>query len=50
MGVRLNYIFDRWRTNDWTWSQFVYTDGSRVMQNPSQKVHFIGAAAYYYFR
>jgi MtrB/PioB family decaheme-associated outer membrane protein len=50
MGVRLNYIFDRWRTNDWTWSQFVYTDGSRVMQNPSQKVHFIGAAAYYNFK
>jgi MtrB/PioB family decaheme-associated outer membrane protein len=49
-GVRLNYVFDRWRSNEWTWTQFVYTDGTRLVQDPSQKVHFVGLTGYYRFR
>jgi hypothetical protein len=49
-GVRLTYVFDRWQSNEWTWSQFVYTDGTRLVQDPSQKVHFIGLSGYYRFR
>ena len=46
-GVRLNYVYDRVNTNDWTWTNFTYLDGTRVFQNPNQKVHFIGVSYYY---
>jgi MtrB/PioB family decaheme-associated outer membrane protein len=51
-GVRLNYIYERTRTDDWTWNgsetmpQWVYTDGTTVVQNPDEKVHFIGVSYY----
>jgi MtrB/PioB family decaheme-associated outer membrane protein len=47
-GVRLLYIFDRFKTDDWYWTNFVYGDGTTVRQDPDQKVHFIGLS--YYFR
>jgi MtrB/PioB family decaheme-associated outer membrane protein len=50
MGFRLNYIYDRWSSDDWTWTSYVYTDGTRVIQNPSQKTQFIGLSAYYRFQ
>ena len=50
MGFRLNYIYDRWHSNDWTWSNFVYTDGTRLVQDTSQKIHFIGVTGYYQFK
>jgi MtrB/PioB family decaheme-associated outer membrane protein len=46
-GVRLNYIYDRYSTNDWGWSNWAYSDGTRVIEQPDQKVHFIGASYYY---
>jgi predicted porin len=46
-GIRLQYIYDRLSTNDWTWSNFTYSDGTRVFQDPNQKVHFIGVSYYY---
>ena len=46
-GVRLDYIFDRFNTNDWTWTNFTYTDGTTLIQKPNQKVHFIGVSYYY---
>lgn len=46
-GVRLDYIYDRFHTNDWTWTTFTYTDGTTLTQNPNQKVHFIGVSYYY---
>ena len=49
-AVRVNYVYDRWRSDDWTWTSWVYTDGTTVIQNPSQKVHFIGVSAYYQWR
>jgi MtrB/PioB family decaheme-associated outer membrane protein len=50
MGVRVNYIYDRWRSDEWTWTGFVYSDGTRLIQDPDQKVHFIGVSMYYNFR
>ncbi|HEX2830495.1 MAG TPA: MtrB/PioB family decaheme-associated outer membrane protein [Burkholderiales bacterium] len=47
-GLRLNYIFDRFSTNDWTWPSWVFIDGTRLTQDDHQKVHFIGLS--YYFR
>ena len=49
-GVRVQYIYDRFKTNDFTWTSWVYTDGTRVLQNPTQTVHFIGISGYYEFR
>lgn len=46
-GIRLQYVYDRVNTNDWTWTNFTYSDGTRVFQDPNQKVHFIGVSYYY---
>jgi MtrB/PioB family decaheme-associated outer membrane protein len=46
-GLRLDYIYDRFSTNDWTWTSWVYVDGTRLSQDPNQKVHFIGVSYYY---
>ena len=48
-GVRLVYVFDRFKTDDWYWTNFVYGDGTTVRQDPDQKVHFVGASYYYRF-
>lgn len=47
VGVRLSYIYERWSTDDWTWTTWTYTDGTRVLQEPTQKVHFVGVSLYY---
>jgi MtrB/PioB family decaheme-associated outer membrane protein len=46
-GLRFDYIYDRFSTNDWTWSTWTYTDGTKLTQNPNQKAHFIGLSYYY---
>lgn len=46
-GIRLDYVYDRFSTNDWTWSTWTYTDGTRMLQSPVQKVNFF-ALSYYY--
>lgn len=46
-GIRLNYTYDRWSSNDWTWTTWSYSDGTRLSQNSSQKIHFIGISGYY---
>jgi hypothetical protein len=48
-GVRFQYTRDRFSTNDWTWDQWTYTDGSRVLANSQQTVNFLGATAYFNF-
>ena len=46
-GIRLDYIYDRFSTNDWTWSTWMYADGTRLTQDPTQKVNFVGLTYYY---
>jgi MtrB/PioB family decaheme-associated outer membrane protein len=46
-GIRLNYVYDRWSSNDWTWTTWSYSDGTRLSQDSPQKVHFIGVSGYY---
>lgn len=48
-GVKLQYAFDRYRTDDWTWNNWRYTDGTTVREQPKQEVHFVGASYYYQF-
>lgn len=49
-GVQLDFIHDRRSTDDWTWNNWTYPDGTRVIQNPSEKVNFVGVRYYYQFR
>jgi MtrB/PioB family decaheme-associated outer membrane protein len=46
-GVRLDYIYDRYKTDDWTWSTWMYADGTRITQDPNQTVNFFGVTYYY---
>jgi hypothetical protein len=43
----LSYIYERWGTDNWTWTTWTYSDGTRVLHEPIQKVHFIGLTLYY---
>ncbi|MFZ1907906.1 MAG: MtrB/PioB family decaheme-associated outer membrane protein [Burkholderiales bacterium] len=50
-GVRLDYTYDNYRSDDWTWANWIYgtADGTTVLQNPNQKVNFVGVSYYYKF-
>jgi len=48
--VRINYIYDRYRTDDWTWTAWTYSDGTQVRNDPTQTVHFIGLMMRYRFQ
>lgn len=41
--VGVNYFYEYWNIDDWTWSTWTYTDGTRLTQEPRQTTHFIGA-------
>jgi hypothetical protein len=49
-GVRLDYIYDQYQTDDWTWSRWIYADGTTVLQDPNQKVNYVGVSYYYKFQ
>jgi hypothetical protein len=47
MGLRLDYAYDRYKTDDWTWNGWVYADGSTVLLTPSEAGSFIGLSMYF---
>ena len=49
-SLRLQYIYDRFKTDDWYWANFAYGDGTTVSQDPDQEVHFVGVAYQVRFR
>jgi MtrB/PioB family decaheme-associated outer membrane protein len=49
-GVRLDYIYDRYSSDDWTWQTWTYADGTQLVQNPIQKVNFFLVSYYYKWR
>lgn len=49
-SIRLDYIYDRFVTNDWTWASWTYSDGTYLSQQPRQSVNFIGVTYIYKFR
>ena len=49
-GIRLDYVFDRFKTDDWTWASWVYADGTQLSENQSQRVNFLGVSYYYKFQ
>jgi MtrB/PioB family decaheme-associated outer membrane protein len=56
--VRLDYMHERWKTDDWSWmfangTPFTYgatTDGTQVVQASKQNADFIGARYIYRFQ
>lgn len=51
-GVRVAYIHDQYRTDDWTWASWNYSlpdGGTTVLQDPNRKVDFVGVSYYYQF-
>ena len=40
------WIHDQYKTDDWTWQNWVYNDGTTITQDPNQKVDFFGVAIY----
>lgn len=49
-GVRVDYIYDQFKTDDWTWTSFQFLDGTTLTQSPEQKVNFVGVSYYYRFQ
>src|SRR5213076_761624 len=49
LGLRFQYTHDRFSTNDWTWDNWTYSEGSRVHANSQQTVNFICLIGYYAF-
>lgn len=47
---RLDYAYDNRRIDDWTWSGWQYSDGTRIVQNPQDVVHFVGLSVSYSFQ
>ena len=50
VDVRLNYVYDRFDSDDWTWTTWMYSDGTQVIQNPKQTAQFIGVMMSYRFQ
>ncbi len=40
LGVRLDYILDHFKTNEWTWTGWRYTDGTTLTQDTNQMASF----------
>lgn len=50
LTLRLDYIADRRAIDDWTWQNWQYSDGTRVLASPRSTVHFVGVSVLYAFR
>jgi len=49
-GIRLDYVYDRYSSDDWTWQTWMYADGTRLVENSLQKVNFFLVSYYYRWR
>ena len=47
--VRLDYVYDVRKLDDYTWSQWTFTDGTRVTVNPTQTTQQLGVTLTYSF-
>ena len=45
-GVRLDYAYERWNSDDWQWSSWTYTDGTQLVREPVEKVQYVGVSGY----
>ena len=49
MGVRVDYVYELWNIDDYTWSNWTYTDGTKVFEQPSKGIQYIGVSLFYRF-
>jgi MtrB/PioB family decaheme-associated outer membrane protein len=49
-SIRVNYVYDRYETSDWSWSTWTYSDGTRVLASPTQETHFLGVVLDFRFQ
>lgn len=49
-SLRFDYVYDRFASNDWTWSAWTYSDGTQLRQQPRQNVNFVGVTYIYRFQ
>jgi len=47
-GIRLDYVYDRFSSDEWAWQSFTYLDGTQLLEPSVQKVNFFLVS--YYFR
>lgn len=47
LSVRMDVIYDKWRTNDWQWESYQYSDGTRLSQDETQETAFVGVSMRY---
>jgi len=45
VALRLDMVAQRWKTNDWQWADYVYSDGTTLSQDDDQNALFIGVTA-----
>ena len=48
-SYRAQYTYDHFFSNDWQWTTWRYGDGTTILTNPDQKVHFIAVQLQYGF-
>lgn len=48
-GLRAQLVTDRFSTDDWTWTNWTYSDGTRVLRSPTERVDFLGLSGYFNF-
>ncbi len=49
VSVRAEVTHERWNTDDWTWTNWAFADGTRVLENARQSITFLGVAVQYRF-
>ena len=49
LSVRLDLIYDRYHSNDWTYTNFTYADGTTAA-NPNVSSTFLGVSVVYRFQ
>lgn len=47
LAVRVEWVHDRFRTDDWTWTDWVYADNTTVRQDARTHVNLIGVSLIY---
>ena len=46
-AVRFDVTYDRYTTDDWTWSTFTYRDGTHVFNDPDDDIYLVGLSYNY---
>jgi len=47
MGVRVDYAYELWNIDDYTWANWTYTDGTKVFEQPSKGIQYVGVSLYF---